>query len=489
MAYKLLIDGKLVPGALELDVVNPATGKVFATAARADKSQAEQAIAAAKRAFPAWSGLSYPERRKYLNAFADAIKSRSEEFARLLTQENGKPLSQAKDEIEVTWLCLRHFAGQEVKSKTIRENEVERIVEQRYPQGVVAAITPWNFPVILLMFKLGAALITGNTVIAKPAPTTPLTTLLLGEVAAEILPPGVFQTIVDANDLGSLLTSHPDVAHVSFTGSTPTGKKVLVSTSETLKRFTLELGGNDPAIILDDADLDQVVPKIYLSAILNAGQVCYAIKRIYVPRPLVDKVCDKLVQLAGESKVGDGFDPSTTIGPIQNKLQYEKLLGYLEDSRKVGRILSGGKPLPGDGYFLPVTVVRDLTDSARVVREEQFGPIIPIVAYDTDDEAVANANSTEFGLGGSIWTSDLERGTNVASRIETGTIWINQHLSLPFDVPFGGAKQSGLGLQNGIEGMEDFTQLRVLNAALTAVPLRMPRGLQQSRAAGVAEDI
>lgn len=305
--------------------------------------------------------------------------------------------------------------------------------------------------------------------ISKPAPTTPLTTLLLGEIGAEIFPAGVFQTIVDQNDLGPLLTSHPDIAHISFTGSTPTGKKVLSSAADTLKRFTLELGGNDAAIVLDDVNIKEMAPKIFFAAFINAGQVCFATKRIYAPRAMVNELAGELARLADEAVVGDGLEQGTTIGPIQNKTQYEKVLGFIQSARdEGGTFLSGGTAVEGDGYFIRPTIVTGLSHDARLVREEQFGPVVPILPYDSIDEAVQWANEMEYGLGGIVWTDDVERGAEVASRIETGTIWVNRHLVLPKDVPFGGAKQSGIGVQNGIEGIEDFTQRRVLNVKKAA---------------------
>ncbi len=466
MEFALLIDGKLVPGAASLEVVNPATGSRLALAPRADESQAEAAVAAARRAFPAWSGRSYADRRVYLEGLAAAMTERSEDFARLLTQEQGKPLDQARGEVGASIAAITYYAEQELKPHILRETVEERIVEQRYPLGVVAAITPWNYPLLLLVVKMAPALITGNAVIAKPAPTTPLTTLLLGEVAAEILPAGVFQTLVDQNDLGALLSRHPHVAHVSFTGSTPTGKKVLASAADTLKRFTLELGGNDAALILDDADVARVAPRIFAGATTNSGQICLAIKRVYAPRDMVDALCDALAGQAGEAVVGDGLEQGTTMGPIQNRAQYEKVLGFIEEAKGQGTLVAGGEPIDGDGYFIAPTIVRDLPDDARLVREEQFGPVLPVLAYDDLDDAIARVNDSDYGLGATIWTSDVERGAEVAARIESGTVWVNRHLELPFDVPFGGAKQSGIGRQQGIEGMEDFTQPRIVNVAL-----------------------
>lgn len=466
MTHRLLIDGQLTDGASTIDVIDPTTGKVFAKAPHASKAQAEQAIAAAKHAQKRWEALGYEGRRPYLERFAEAMAANTDRIAETLTRERGGPIADCRFEVGRATAAIAHFAAQRLEDHIIRENANERIIEQRYAQGVVVAIMPWNRPMTLLSFKLGPALITGNTVIAKPAPSTPLSTLMLGEIAADIFPAGVFQTLVDANDLGPLLTSAPDVAHVSFTGSTPTGKKVLGSAAETLKRFTLELGGNDAAIVLDDVDIEWVADKIFAAAFINAGQVCYATKRVYAPRALAEPLAQALAKRADAAVLGDGMDPATTMGPLQNMMQYEKVLEFIESARtQGGTFLAGGDPT-GAGYFIRPAIVTGLPDNARLVQEEQFGPVLPIQVYDDVDEAIAQANASEFGLGGTIWGTDIDRAIAVASRIETGTIWVNQHMALPLDVPFGGAKESGIGLQNGLEGMEDFTQRRVLNAKL-----------------------
>lgn len=466
MSYSLLIDGRKVQGSGRIEVIDPATGDVFDSAPRADQPQALEAIRAASKAGKQWAALGYAGRKPYLHAFASAIEARAGELASVLNRERGGPMAECLREVAVTAAALRYFAEQYLPDKVLRHNSTERIIEQHYPQGVVAAIMPWNRPITLLSFKLGPALITGNTVIAKPAPTTPLSTLLIGEIAADILPAGVFQTLVDQNDLGPLLTSHPDIAHVSFTGSTATGKKVLAGAAQTLKRFTLELGGNDVAIILDDADLDVVIPKIFQAAMINAGQVCYATKRVYAPRHMLNEVARLLGEQADQAKLGDGLDPAHQIGPLQNRTQFEKVLALIEETRSEGTLVTGGKVLLGGGYFITPAIVRDLRDDARLVREEQFGPVLPVLPYDDLESVIARANDSEYGLGGSIWTSDVERGIQLASRIESGTVWVNRHMSLPFDVAFGGAKQSGIGLQNGTQGMEDFTQRRIVNVAL-----------------------
>ncbi|KMS58220.1 MULTISPECIES: aldehyde dehydrogenase family protein [Sphingobium] len=464
--HRLLIDGKLVDGARTMEVVNPATGKAFASCARADAQQLDDAVAAAKAAFPAWAARPFAERRQLLESYADAIDARKDEFARLLTREQGKPLPQAAYEMEGAIALLRTFAAMELGLEEIRDDGATRLIRQWSPLGVVAAITPWNFPMLLLMMKLAPALSAGNTMVAKPAPTTPLTTLLLGEVAATILPPGVLNIIVDDNDLGGQLTTHPDVAKVSFTGSTATGKKVMHSVADTLKRLTLELGGNDAAIVLDDADVDVVAPAIFQAATLNAGQICLAAKRVYAPASLYDALCDALAKLAADAVVDDGDKQGTQIGPIQNRAQFEKLKGFLDDAHSSGSVIAGGAPLDRDGYFIAPTIVKDIGDDARLVRDEQFGPILPILAYDTIEDAIARANDSEYGLGGTIWTSNPERAIAVALQIDSGTVWINKHLDLPFDVPFGGAKQSGFGAELGREGLEEFTQSKIVNVAL-----------------------
>ena len=463
MKFHLLINGKLVDGARTMEVINPATGKSFATCPRADANQLEDAVRAAQAAFPAWAALSYEERSKKLATFAHAVEAKRAEIGRVLTMEQGKPLPQAIEEVEAAARTLNHYAKQRLEEQVLREDSTSRIIEHRTPLGVVAAITPWNFPMMLMMLKVGPALITGNTVIAKPAPTTPLTTLMLGEIAADILPPGVFQTLADANDLGAQLTTHPGVRHVSFTGSTATGKKVLASTADTLKRFQLELGGNDAALILEDADIKKIAPKIFENATFNCGQICVATKRVYAPESLYDELCDALGRLAGQAVVGDGLEQGTTMGPIQNRRQYEKLLGLLDEANTKGTVVAGGKPLKRDGYFIPPTIVRDIPDDTRLVREEQFGPILPVLRYKNVADAIARANDCEYGLAGSVWTSDVKRGEAIAKQIDTGTVWVNRTINLPLDIPFGGAKQSGIGRQQGLEGLQEFTQGKVVN--------------------------
>ena len=463
---KLLINGALRDGAGVIDVVNPATGEAFATCPVANAALLDEAVAAAKAAYPAWSSRPVEERAALLVKLAEAIQARTAEFSRLLTMEQGKPLDQAGMEIMGAAFTLRAFASMRLDPVVLKEDEKSRIVEVRKPLGVIAAITPWNYPVMLLMNKVGPALLAGNTVVAKPAPTTPLTTLLFGTLCAEILPAGVINIICDDNDLGPALTSHPDVAKVSFTGSTATGKKVMAAAAATLKRVTLELGGNDAAIVLDDADPVDTARKVFQGAMANAGQVCVAIKRAYVPESMYDIFCEELARLAKAAVVDDGAKQGAQIGPVQNKAQFDKLRALLTDCTQEGTVVAGGDVLDRPGFFIAPTIVRDVADDAAIVQDEQFGPVLPVLKYKDLDEVIARANATSFGLGGSIWSADPARGEDVARRMESGTVWVNQHLALNPMVPFRGSKSSGLGGELGIEGLKEYTQASVINIKL-----------------------
>lgn len=462
--FKLLIDGQLVAGAERFDVINPATGRPFATCPKADKDQLDAAVAAAKRAFPAWSSRRIEERAALIEKLAAALEARSGELASLLTREQGKPTGQAAREIGECVFVLRAFRDRRLEPKVLRDDGTGKVIEHRTPLGVVAAITPWNFPMILLINKLAPALITGNTMVLKPAPTTPLTSLLFGEIAREVLPAGVFNVICDQNELGALLTTHPDVAKVAFTGSTATGKKVMASAADRVRRVTLELGGNDAAIVLDDVDPKAVAPKIFNGAMLNAGQVCLAIKRVYVPSAIYDSFCDELAGLAGSVIVDDGSKQGTDVGPVQNKAQYDKVLALIEDSKTRGKVIAGGQAIERDGYFIAPTIVRDLADDAPLVREEQFGPVLPVLKYDDVDDVIERANNSDFGLGGTVWGQDVDRAIAVARRIDTGTVWVNQHMAMDPAIPFRGAKQSGIGGELGDVAIEEYTQAHIINA-------------------------
>jgi len=462
--FKFLIGGKLVAGDQTMDVINPATEEVITKAPRASAAQVNAAVAAAKAAFPAWSKKPLAERRALLHKVADVIDAHAEEIGRILTQEQGKPLMFAIGETRNMANDIRKLSSLELPVKVLEDSPQRRVEQHRRPLGVVAAIIPWNFPIALLGTKLPTALAAGNTIVVKPAATTPLATLKIGELIADVLPPGVVNVIADANDLGDVLTSHPDVRKVSFTGSTATGKRVMASAAGTLKRVTLELGGNDAGIVLDDVDVKAVAPGIFMGAFFNSGQVCIALKRLYVHEKVYDALVAELAQLAKDAKVGNGLDEGTFFGPVQNKMQFEKVKGFLEAGRRDGKIVAGGEV--GDkGFFIRPTIVRDIKEGSPLVDEEQFGPVLPVIKYSDIEDVIARANASPYGLGGSVWSSNIERAVEVANRIESGTVWINKHIELAAHIPFGGAKASGMGVEMGDEGLAEFTQLQVVNVA------------------------
>jgi acyl-CoA reductase-like NAD-dependent aldehyde dehydrogenase len=463
--YKLLINGALVDGDATLDVVNPATEELVATCARASKAQLDQAVAAAKAAFPAWSKITMDERRKVLVAIADIIQANATDLARLLTQEQGKPLGDATGEIYGAAAFFRYFASLDLPAKVVSNDETSRVEVRRRPLGVVGCIIPWNFPVMLMAFKVPAALLAGNTVIVKPAATTPLATLKVAELIKDLAPPGVINIIADANDLGGAMTSHPDIRKISFTGSTETGKKVMASAADALKRISLELGGNDALIVMGDVDVAATAPKVFGAAMQNAGQVCIAAKRIYVHESIYDAMCDEFVKLADGWVVGDGLEQGTQMGPLQNKAQFEKVMGFLDSARRDGKVIAGGGRKGDKGYFIQPTVVRDIAEGSMLVDEEQFGPVMPVIKYSDPKDAVARANASIYGLGGSIWAKDSDRAWDLAEEMESGSVWINKHADLRPDLPFGGSKFSGIGSELGEEGLKEFTQVQVLNMA------------------------
>lgn len=463
--YRMLIGGELVAGDATMDVVNPATGETFVTVPRASAAQADAAIAAAKAAAPGWAATPFEERRAKLVELADAIAANADSLARTLTMEQGKPLPEAQGELAWTEGYLRHYATLDLPDRVIQDDENGYIAVRHKPLGVVVGIIAWNFPLLVACWKIGPAVLAGNTIVLKPAPTTPVTALALGAICKDIFPAGVVNIITDANDLGPQLTSHPDVAKVGFTGSTATGKAIAASSASTLKRITLELGGNDPAIVLADVDVKKTAEAIFANAFLNCGQVCLAVKRAYVHQDIYDAMCEELARLAEEAVVGDGLEQGTRIGPIQNKAQFEKVKGFLETAKRDGKVIAGGEVIERGGYFIRPTIVRDVSDGDRIVDEEQFGPILPVIAFSDIDDVLARANASEYGLGGSVWSQDVEQAAALADRVQSGQVWVNQHIAIGPHIPMAGFKNSGMGVEQSVEGLAEYTQLQVVNIA------------------------
>lgn len=458
--YYLSIGGQLATADASFDVFNPATGKPLAQAPAASIAQLDDAIAAARTAFKSWSTIGYERRQQYLEAYADALAAHRDELARLLVLEQGKPLrTMAEPEVDQAISWIRQIAARRIPVEIVEETDSHVVELHHTPLGVIGAITPWNFPVLLALWKVAPALITGNTMVIKPSPFTPLTSLRFGQIAQSVLPPGVLSVVSGNDELGPHMTAHPDIAKISFTGSTATGKHVIRSAAGTMKRVTLELGGNDAAIVMPDADWESIVPQLFWGAVGNSGQWCVGIKRLYVHRSYHARFVDAFVAYARRQKLGDGLDPEVTVGPVQNRMQFEKVRTFLDDIKARGyKVALGGEVDPDrPGYFIPVTVVDNPPEDSMIVQEEQFAPIVPIIAYDDIDDVVERANASPFGLGGSVWGRDTRAAVAVANRLETGMVWVNEIHTQGVDIPFGGHKQSGLGTEHGSEGRQLFT--------------------------------
>jgi acyl-CoA reductase-like NAD-dependent aldehyde dehydrogenase len=461
--YRMLIGGELVGGTATLDVVNPANEQVIGSVPDATREELDRAIDAARAAFPAWAATPIAERKAKLTALGQAVMANADPLMRLLTKEQGKPHSEAQGEVMGAGYWLMAAAGLDLPV-TVNEDSEDRYSETRHvPLGVVGAIAPWNFPMILAMFKVAPALLAGNTMVLKPSPFTPLSTLKFGELAAEILPAGVLNIVTGGDDLGPWMTSHAGFDKISFTGSTATGKRVMQSAAPTLKRVTLELGGNDAAIVMPDVDVEKVAEELFWAAFRNNGQICIATKRMYVHRDIYDRLRDALVAYAQTVKVGDGSEQGTQIGPINNKQQYARVLELIQDAKDKGyTFLIGGEKADVPGYFVPVTILDNPPEDARIVQEEQFGPVLPLLKFDDFEDVVARANATDYGLGGSVWGSDEDKAFELAQKIASGTVWVNETQHLSPMAAFGGMKQSGVGVEGGVEGLLEYTNAQTI---------------------------
>jgi acyl-CoA reductase-like NAD-dependent aldehyde dehydrogenase len=463
-AVRHLIDGDLVESPERFDVVDPATAESFASCPDATPEQLAQAADAARRACGDWAGRSFEDRRALLHGFAARLREAAPALAPLLSREQGKPIRDAEREIARAAEQVIGLSTIAIPASVLREDEAGRVVLEWRPIGVVAGIVPWNVPVALAMHKLAQALYTGNCLILKPSPYTPLTLLAIGAIAAECFPAGVLGILAGGDALGAALTAHPQVDKISFTGSVATGRRILASAGAQLKRVTLELGGNDPAIVLADADPDAAAEGIARSAFANCGQVCMAIKRVYVAESLHDALVERLVARAEAIRAGPGSDPASTMGPLQNRVQYDKVTALIAATRATpGAVFAaGGAPVPGPGYFVRPAIVTGLGDNAPLVAEEQFGPVLPVLRFTDIEDAIRRANATRFGLGASVWSRDVDAALGVARRIDAASVWINRHGGGGPEIPFGGMKDSGIGREHGLLGLQSYLEPQVL---------------------------
>jgi acyl-CoA reductase-like NAD-dependent aldehyde dehydrogenase len=459
--FNLIIGGERRAASATFDVVDPATGEVYGQAPECSQALLDEAFGAAAKAQIDWK-RDEDIRRSALREAANKMFASADELGGILTREQGKPLARAQEEVLGVGVWLQYYADLEVAPEVIQDDDFARAEVVRRPMGVVAAITPWNFPLILASWKIGPALRAGNTMVLKPSPYTPLSTLRMIELLNEVLPPGVLNGVSGGDELGKWMTAHRTPRKISFTGSVSAGKHVAAAAAPDLKRVTLELGGNDPAILLDDVDPAEVAEKVFWGAFMNSGQVCSAIKRVYAPESLYDDVVEALAAKAASVKVGHGLEEGVELGPINNAPQFERVKELVADAIAGGaKAAAGGGPIDGPGYFFQPTILAGLTDGTRIVDEEQFGPAVPVISYRHVDEVIERANATHFGLSGSVWGGDVERANAVADQLECGTSWVNAHLALAPHQPFGGFKWSGVGVENGPWGLSSFTEIQV----------------------------
>ena len=464
--YSMLINGQMSAGDKTFPVRNPATEEDFAEAPDCSKEQLNMAVEAAQKAFPLWGKSSIEARQKVLLECAETLRAHAEELAALLTAEQGKTLAKGIGEVMGAAAWLSYTATLDLPVEIIKDDDVSRVEVHRMPIGVVAGIIPWNYPVITAVWKFAPAILAGNTVVLKSSPYTPLATLKMAELISGIIPAGVVNVLSGSDELGKWMSSHPGIRKISFTGSTASGKNVAASAADDLKRLTLELGGNDPAIVFAGVDIKSVAQKVYTACFENCGQVCVAIKRLYLHESIFQPVVDEMVVLAKASVVGDGSDPATTIGPLSNLAQLERVMQLLESAKADGgKVLTGGARKGDKGYFYPPTLVVDVQDDNPLVAEEQFGPIVPILSFRDTDELIKRVNNTNFGLAASVWSADLEQAQTVAAQIEAGTVWINQHLAIIPQAPIAGVKWSGVGVENGRLGLESYTDIQTISIA------------------------
>ena len=465
--YSMLINGKSVGAKTSIEVLNPATEAVIATVPEASPAQLDEAVAAARQALPGWSGQSLEERRALILKIADRLEENIGELAQLLSEEQGKPIDGfaglgAMFELGGSLAWIRYTASLDLPVEVIQDNDEARIEVHRKPVGVVGSITPWNYPLLITCWHIIPGLLAGCTVVAKPSEYTPLTVLKAMHLISDLLPPGVLNIVTGKGGLGAAISSHPDIDKIVFTGSTRTGKRIMEAAADNLKRLTLELGGNDAAIVLPDTNVAEAAGKIFATAMINNGQTCAALKRLYVHEDIYDEMCEALAGIAGSVKTGPASE-SPDFGPIQNKMQYDRVCELAESAKADGAtFLTGGEPMPGPGYFFPVTIVKDIPESSRLVQEEPFGPILPVVSFSDVEDALEKANAVSVGLGGSIWSSDVAAAQKLASRLECGTAWVNNHAMIQPDAPFGGVKQSGVGVEFGRYGLVEYTNIQTL---------------------------
>ena len=460
----LSIAGQEIATPTRSDVIDPSSAAAFGTAPIATKADLDNAVSVAARAQKDWATKSWETRADLVRAFSDAVTADADVLAHLLSREQGKPLAKSKAEIMGAGFFMKGFADLRLDPHIYRDTEAQYVREERRPVGVVGGITAWNYPVLLGAWKIAPAVLTGNAVLLKPAPSTPLATLRLAQIADRIFPPGVVTVLTGDDDLGPWMTSHPGIGKISFTGSVATGQAIMANGASTLKRLTLELGGNAAAIVMPDFDVESGAEGLFWSALSNCGQVCAAAKRIFVPDALYDALAASFVKIAASVKIGPWDGEDVEMGPMQNPAQQAKVADLVARAKAEGADVLFQSDVPSTkGFYHPLVVFGDSRDDNPAVAEEQFGPIISLSRYSTLEDAIRRANDDPHGLGASVWGTDIDAATDIAVQLEAGSVWINQHPSMGPEIPFGGVKASGIGVECGIKGLEEYTVPFVLN--------------------------
>jgi acyl-CoA reductase-like NAD-dependent aldehyde dehydrogenase len=464
--YSMTLNGQSIRSGSDCQpVYNPATKQVIAEVPEASQQQLEETVIAARAAFELWRQTPLAQRQVVVTALGDAVGRHAEDFIALLIKEQGKPRAGAEWEVYGSAAWLKAIATQSLPEEIVEETADRKVITRFTPVGVVGAIVPWNFPLLLAVWKIAPALVAGCSIIVKPSPFTPLCDLKFGELAKELVPAGVLNVISGGDDLGKWMTAHPDINKIAFTGSTETGRHVMRSAADTIKRVTLELGGNDPAIVLPDVDPKSIAPALFWAAFQNNAQFCNAAKRLYIHADIYADVRAALVDfIRNEVRVGDGANAETTLGPIQNSMQYEKVKEYFADCHKNGYEFAVGGEIDENapGWFVPVTLVDNPPEDSRIVKEEPFGPILPLLKWSDEADVIKRANDTIYGLGASVWGKDQAAVQRIGSQLEAGTVWLNEvHQYSPFQA-FGGHKQSGLGCENSLHGLMEFANYQTV---------------------------
>ncbi|MEZ3161230.1 aldehyde dehydrogenase family protein [Microbacterium sp. BWT-B31] len=462
-----ILDAITVPAAEGRAIPDAATRETIGYAPVHTVADLNAAVAAARAAQPAWNALGHAERSRILNAIADEIEASAEELAQLLSREQGKPLDgpNARFEVGACTVWTRAAADTPLEPEVVFEAGGSRAEVHYDALGVVAAIGPWNWPMMISVWQIAPSLRMGNTVVVKPSEFTPLSVLALAELFNRHLPAGVLTVVSGDREVGAAIARHPDIDKIMFTGSTATGRRIVEASAGSLARLTLELGGNDAGIVLPGTDPAAIAENLFWGCFINTGQTCAALKRLYVHDSVYDQVVQTLAGLAAATPMGRGLDEGNVLGPLQNEAQFDIVRSLVDDARARGaRIVTGGEPAPELGpLFYRPTVVADIDDGARLVDEEQFGPVIPVIRYTDVDDAVRRANASDQGLGASVWSADVDAAVEVAKRLQAGTVWINQHGTLNPVVPFGGTKASGYGQEFGVAGLKAVAAPKVIS--------------------------